>query len=262
MPTSGAEGKEVFRYENGYLSKVHDQVASELNVRIVLQCEVIGTLTCTPNHIEELAAGYLVTSGLVSHHNRMLHLEYIESEAKIDVTLQNNQVLLNKNYSVVKPLGCASGEILFIRVENKDLKMPDTNIEAIKIGDLMRQFNKCSDLFLTTGGVHSCALANSQEIIVCRDDIGRHNAVDKVVGALILQKCGPEGLILLTTGRISSEIVQKAINARLSMIVSRSAPTSRAVELAQEFGLTLVGFARGGNFNLYCCPEKVILRNK
>jgi FdhD protein len=257
MVGSGAEKRQVLKFKNGNLTAVEDVVASEVNIRIVLQCEVIGTLTCTPSNLKELAVGYLITSGLVNDENKLIHLDFVESESKFDVTLQNNNILHQKEYSVVKPLGCASGDILFIRADNKNLKMPNTSIEAIRIGELMRQFNKSSELFLTTGGVHSCALANSQEILVCRDDVGRHNAVDKVIGALYLQDTTCNGLVLLTTGRISSEIVLKAINARLSIIVSRSAPTSRAIELAEQYGLTLVGFARGGNFNIYCCPEKV-----
>jgi len=257
MSIPGAEAREIFRYEKGNLQKVKDSIASEVSVRLVLQCEVIGTLTCTPSNLMELAVGYLITSGLVDDGNRLIHLDFVESESKFDVTLQNNNILNQKEYSVVKPLGCASGDILFIRAENKSLKMPHTSIEANRIGELMRQFNKSSQLFSTTGGVHSCALANSNEIIVCRDDVGRHNAVDKVIGALYLQDINYNGLVLLTTGRVSSEIVLKAINARLSMIVSRSAPTLRAIELAEQYDLTLIGFARGGNFNLYCCPEKV-----
>ncbi len=261
MSLCESKSKGIVRYENGIFFRTNDQIATEIHLRIVLQCEVVGTLTCTPSNLRELAVGYLITSGMVSAENRLIHLEFVESESKFDVTLENNNILQQKEYSVIRPLGCASGDILFIRGESKKLRMPQTSIKASTIFGLMREFNKSSDLFLATGGVHSCALANEKGILVCHDDIGRHNAVDKVIGALSLQGKKCDGLVLLTTGRISSEIVLKAINARLSIIVSRSAPTSRGIELAEKFGLTLVGFARGKKFNVYCSDEKLIIDN-
>ena len=106
-------------------------------------------------------------------------------------------------------------------------------------------------LFKSTGGVHSAAIAERDQILFYSEDIGRHNAVDKIVGECILKDISLEDKILLTSGRISSEIVIKGAKLGLPLIVSRSAPTSLAVELARETGITLVGFARGKRLNIY-----------
>ncbi|MDD3860149.1 MAG: formate dehydrogenase accessory sulfurtransferase FdhD [Bacteroidales bacterium] len=255
-PESGT--REIIRYKNGNKTLTEDIIVTETNFNISIQCEVVGTITCTPSHTKELTAGYLITSGIVSKNNKLLHLEFIEEKKKYDVSLENNNILKEKEFSVFKPLGCGSGESIFIKIENSAEEYPQISIKQKEISELMKEFNKTSDLFRETGGVHSAALATQSGIIVFMEDIGRHNAVDKVVGALYLNKQDISDKVLLTSGRISSEIVVKSIYAGIQIIISRSAPTLKAIELAENNNITLIGFARADNFNIYSCFEKVV----
>lgn len=250
--------RQIIRFKNGNKTVTEDIIVTETNFNISVQCEIVGTITCTPSHTKELTAGYLVTSGIVSKDNKLLHLEYIEDKKKYDVSLENNNILKEKEFSVFKPLGCGAGESIFIKIENSTEGYPQISLKQKEISELMKEFNKTSDLFRETGGVHSAALATQSGIIVFMEDIGRHNSVDKVVGALYLEKQDISDKILLTSGRISSEIVVKSIYAGIQIIISRSAPTLKAIELAENNNITLIGFARADNFNIYSCFEKVV----
>jgi FdhD protein len=249
--------KNIIQYKNGKKTEKSDAIATETIIRMTVQCEKVGTFTCTPSHPEDLAAGYLVSSGIVSEENRLIHLEFIPEKNKFDVTLENNDIMKDKKFEVLKPVGCAGGDQIYIKNKKRKQKSAVVEISKDQIAALMRQFNKTSELFRKTGGVHSAALANTEEILVFREDIGRHNAVDKVIGALYLHHQPLNDKILLTSGRISSEIVLKVMNTGMQMIVSRSAPTQVAIELAEEHHITLVGFARGGNFNVYSGFERI-----
>lgn len=117
--------------------------------------------------------------------------------------------------------------------------------------DLMHNFNSISTLFKDTGGVHTCGLADSTSILKVADDIGRHNALDKIIGWSIMNHLTLSNKILLTTGRISSDIISKMIRASIPLIVSRSAPTSYALEMANDYSIQIIGFARGQRMNVY-----------
>ena len=124
-------------------------------------------------------------------------------------------------------------------------------IEPETVIQLMREFNNRSELFNETGGVHSCALCSIEDLLVHRDDIGRHNALDKILGWGHINNQSFEDKLVLTTGRISSEMLIKIARRGVPVVISRSAPTSLAVELARELNITLVGFARGQKMNIY-----------
>jgi FdhD protein len=132
-------------------------------------------------------------------------------------------------------------------------------VEDRAIRRLMETMTGAAALFRTTGGTHIACLGDSEgRVLFTAEDIGRHNAVDKVVGLALIAGVGVHDLILCSSGRVSSEILSKAARARIPVVVSRSAPTSRAIELAEGFLLTLVGFARGRRMNVYTAPERVV----
>jgi FdhD protein len=123
----------------------------------------------------------------------------------------------------------------------------------------MEEFRKRSEIHRQTGGVHAAALADHTGVLVFREDIGRHNAVDKVIGAYLVKENSFKDRILLTSGRLSSEILQKVQRCRLPIVVSRSAPTDRSVALARERNITLIGFARGRRMNIYSGEERILV---
>ncbi|MCK4980880.1 MAG: formate dehydrogenase accessory sulfurtransferase FdhD [Candidatus Delongbacteria bacterium] len=240
----------IIKFKNGNKSEINDPVVSELDLALAINYKQLSSLICSPTDLEDLTAGFLFTSGITSDENKLIDLNYDKKNKIMHIDMQNNDIIKELVLSKLKPVGCGGGTLLFakrkIERNNSDLKIDHT-----LISDLMNKFNKNSELFLKTGGVHSSAIADCNNILVFREDIGRHNAIDKVIGNLYLSETDLSDKLILTSGRISSEIVMKVINCKIPIIVSRSAPTDRAIELAEKNNVTLIGFARSTNFNIY-----------
>ena len=122
---------------------------------------------------------------------------------------------------------------------------------------MVKKFQMKSELYKTTGGTHSAALSDGENILIFHEDIGRHNAVDKVIGDAFLQQIRLDDKILITSGRVSSEILLKVAKGGIPLLVAISAPTDMAVELANKLGITLIGFARGKRMNVYTHEERI-----
>ncbi|HQO09529.1 MAG TPA: formate dehydrogenase accessory sulfurtransferase FdhD [Clostridiales bacterium] len=250
--------KNIIKYRNNVRSKISDQVVNEMILNLAIDYKNLSFLTCSPEQLEELTAGYLVTSGIVTEENRLVSLNYEESKNIMHIELADNSVIKEMVFSKLKPVGCGAGTLLFNLNRSGNTPAWDFTITNMQISAVMNEFNKSSELFLATGGVHSAAVTDGNSILVMREDIGRHNAIDKVIGNIYLAGKPLSDKIVLTSGRISSEIVLKLIYAGVRMLISRSAPTQKAVELAEENGITLVGFARSTNFNVYSHFERVL----
>ncbi len=135
-------------------------------------------------------------------------------------------------------------------------------LDPDRIFQLSRDFQRNSELWRATHGVHGCALLNSKKIMLFRHDIGRHNAVDKVLGYCLLKSIPTQDKGLLCSGRISSEMILKAIKARIPVVLSLSSATNQAVDLAKRFGITLVGFTRTKGFLVYSHPDRIKVNEK
>jgi FdhD protein len=127
------------------------------------------------------------------------------------------------------------------------------------IGRLVEELFNAQSLYRETGGVHTSALSNGMEIVIVAEDIGRHNTLDKIAGLCLMKKIQPGTRILITTGRISSEMLQKAARMNVPILISRTSPSSLSIEMAERYGITLIGYARKHRFNVYTQPERVHL---
>ena len=125
------------------------------------------------------------------------------------------------------------------------------------IGPLVDQLFESQSLYRETGGVHTSALSDGQEILVSAEDIGRHNTLDKISGLCVLRDVWPKTRILITTGRISSEMLQKAARLQAPILISRTSPSSLSIEMAERYGITLIGYARRQRFNVYSNAQRV-----
>ena len=157
--------------------------------------------------------------------------------------------------------GCGRGITFTDTASLKNLPPNKTliTVSPEEIQNLLKEFRSISELFMQTGGVHSAALADRQKIHLFAEDIGRHNAVDKLIGKAFLEGIPVEDKILLSSGRISGEIMTKVIRNRLPIMISRTAPTCMAITYAEDHGITLIGFARGNRMNIYTHPQRVVL---
>lgn len=248
----------ILQYRQGQIHQVTDVVAAEYDLAIQVNGKDFITLLCTPRSLENLVVGFLFSEGVIQSRDELESLSVDVERKQAQVTLENKDafILAGDQLFAQKTVttACGKGRSMLYLADFNDLAdRIDGNFkfQAAHILELMAQFNRQSQLFLDTGGVHSCALSDGSGILVFEEDIGRHNALDKILGYAMLQDISLHDKMVLTSGRISSEIVGKVARRGIPAIVSRSAPTSAAIEQAQALGMTLVGFARGGKFNVY-----------
>ncbi len=248
----------ILQYRQGQISEVTDVVAAEYDLAIQVNGKEFITLLCTPRSLEDLVAGFLFSEGVIQHRDDLQSLTVDVDRKLAQVTLSNKDEFFlagDKLYAQkTVTTACGKGRSMLYVADFETLAdRPDNTftLRADSILGLMAEFNRKSQLFLDTGGVHSCALSDGNELLTFEEDIGRHNALDKILGHAMMNDVPLDDKIVLTSGRISTEIVAKVARRGIPVIVSRSAPTSAAIEQAQALGMTLIGFARGSKFNVY-----------
>ncbi|TDA69390.1 MAG: formate dehydrogenase accessory sulfurtransferase FdhD [Clostridia bacterium] len=237
------------------------EVAAELPLTIILNDMEIGTVLCTPDRLEDLVVGLLFSMGVLSGTDEISRLDidstkgmaWVESGSYSRLSVQGGL----KRYL---PSGCGGGAGFYTLADARCQPVSSQCIFAAEsIGQWMSEFNHGSQLYARTHGVHSAALAGSEGLLVFREDIGRHNAVDKIIGRCLLDHLEAGDKAVLTTGRISSEIITKVARVGIPLIASRSAPTALALEYAADLGVTVLGRYRKSTFIVYTCPERVDL---
>lgn len=252
---------DVLRYhrEDGF-SRVDDPVVRESLVRIWLNDDEVAVIHALNSELEELAVGFLFTECII---NDVSKIQSIECNDRLhSVTINTNEPTHSCKRSIVRTVSPGCGQVLFaIRpsfAEQFDEVESDIKVKPEKILELMKQLLKSSGLFEETGGVHTSALADCEIIIHITDDIGRHNCIDKLIGRELRNPTVEQSRrMVLTSGRISSEIVTKAIRGHIPFLVSHSAPSEGAIQLAGKYGITLIGFTRGARFNVYSHEERI-----
>jgi len=241
-------------------SRVNDEdaVALEFNLTIVLNGKELVTLLCSPEKLDFLAAGYLCSESLITTKEEIKDIALDKGKGVIEITTREPGKFAGDIFS--RRLIGSSGEkgvVQTIDLRQRERNHSRITISSHEVAALMSDFIQCSDVYQATGCVHSAALCRSQKIILFSDDIGRHNAVDKIFGECLLMDIPLEDRILLTSGRISSEIVLKVAMRNIPILISKSAPTKKGVELAHDLGITLIGFVRGINMNIYSHPWRM-----
>lgn len=241
---------------------VIDEVASELPVSLVVNNEPLVTLLCTPAELVELAVGFLLSEGLIKKRSSIKSTQLSENPLTMKVELADlpgdwEKMFEKKTISS----GCGRG-VTFTNYRMQHERRIDATGPLMSVDDirrLLREFRHISTLYLETGGVHSAALSDGKEILFFSEDIGRHNAVDKLIGKAFLRDVSVENKILLTSGRVTSEIMTKAGRNQFPILISRAAPSCMAVNYAEDIGITLIGFARGDKMNIYTWPNRISL---
>jgi FdhD protein len=149
--------------------------------------------------------------------------------------------------------GCCRGSIYYTAADTQNIRpiASKMKLSADNIFNMMKEFQQRSEVFRATGGVHSAALCDGNRIMLFSEDIGRHNAIDKIFGHCLLNNIPTEEHAIMTSGRVSSEILFKVLKRNIPIILSKSAPTASGVKLANDAGITLVGFVRGKRMNIY-----------
>lgn len=250
----------IWQEREGERRELEDTVVVEAPLTVFFNDREVVTLLCTPRHLDELAVGFLLSEGFLKERTRLEKVEVDGEEGRAVIRYRGDSPVARETFlKRVITTGCGRGTSFYHLTDAFIRPVSETGVmvDGATILRLMREAQKASELFLTTGGVHSAFLANEKEIILLREDIGRHNALDKIIGHCFLHGIATADKMLLTTGRLTSEIILKAARQGIPIVISRSAPTAMAVELGERLGITLIGFVRGSRFNLYTHPYRV-----
>lgn len=249
-------------YNDSLIEPKEVQVVREKPLTLFVNQTELVTMVCSPRALTELGIGFLVTEGLINKPADILSISLREEEGLLWIETSNplspTGAFLRRH--IASCCGKSRAGLYFIN-DARQLRPieADLKVEAQHLLNLINNLEERSATFHLTGGVHSAALADQGEILCTFEDIGRHNAVDKVIGYAFWNEIKPDDKCLLLSGRVASEILIKAVRAGFPLILSRSAPTKLTVELADEFNITVVGFARGHKFTIYSHPERVKL---
>ncbi|MCG2712324.1 MAG: formate dehydrogenase accessory sulfurtransferase FdhD [Candidatus Omnitrophica bacterium] len=250
---------EIFKVSADKEEKVSDLVTEEVPVTVYVNGEELATLLASPSDLKELAVGFLFTSGMIKDFSQIKKITVDTQAWCVYVELLDKQVDLKLMFKRMYTSGCGRGTLFYhaVDVMHRKKQRKGINIQRDHIFNLMRDFQTRSNEFKETGGVHSAALAEGENILVVREDIGRHNALDKIIGYSLIKGIEFDDKIVLTSGRVSSEVLLKVQKTKISVIISRSAPTNQAVKHARDSGITLIGFARGKKMNIYSQKERI-----
>lgn len=251
----------IERLDSAGRSQIQDIVTRESPLTLLLNGRELVTMLCSPDHLDYLAIGFLAAEGILKGKTGIKNI--LVDERTGVVRVETTEAVEDAGEMVFKRLitsGCGRGASFYSAASVRGtIKVEyDIKIAAAEITGLVRAFQRRSEVYRATGGVHSAALCQGTDILVFADDIGRHNAVDKVFGECIINGVETEGRLLVTSGRITSEIVLKVARRGIPVLVSRSAPTSLGVKLALDTGVTLVGFVRGERMNIYANGWRVL----
>ena len=242
-------------YRSEKWTEEHDQVIVEHSVSVMVNGETWVTLMCTPTHLEALGIGFLYNEGVIQSAGEVASTHLCADSTILDIWL-NQSVERPKQWR--RTTGCSGGLTgIGIDLPIETIQPSGKIYTAENIIACSKLFNEEQALYRRTGGVHSSALGDGTHILLRAEDVGRHNTLDKLAGRLLLEELQVEPRTLFTTGRVSSEMLQKAARLRCEVVISRTSPTSLSVEMARQAGITLVGYARSDRFRVYAHNERI-----
>ncbi len=251
--------------------ETQDVVLVEAPIDLIVNSQPLVNIICLPNDLKELAIGFLFSIGIINSINDVKDLKINEGENTINISLRDS-IEFNAKKLEVNPVGrvietsCGiSSPWRNIIKESLDAEKSPLNadksfkIPAKTIFQSIQQLQIETSAFKETGGCHgAAAFDKGGNLLTLKEDIGRHNALDKVIGDLIIKKRDLGDIYLTSTGRLTGDSVLKAIRARSPILASPSAPIESGIRLAFAYGLTLIGFVRGSKMNIYAHPDRII----
>lgn len=228
----------------------------ETPVSLTVNGESWITFMCTPTNLEAMAVGFLYNEGVIEKMEEVADVRVCEHGDNVDVWLSRS---IQQPKSWRRTSGCTGGVTAVDLLSKPDITfdpgLPRFQPEAISM--LVDMLFESQELYRETGGVHTSALSDGEQIVLFAEDIGRHNTLDKIAGLCMMRDIWPQTRVLITTGRISSEMLQKAARLRAPILISRTSPSSLSIEMAERYGITLVGYARRQRFNVYSNANRV-----
>jgi FdhD protein len=242
------------QFRSGEAGVRENELIVEKPVALYVNGDLWLTFMCTPNRLKDLAIGFLFNEAVIDSAQEVVEFHICDNQEIIDVWLDHK---IEKPQEWKRTSGCTGGYTA-IDLTRLDPKINgEVGVEAVQVRHLVERLFESQDLYKKTGGVHTSILTDAGQLVYSAEDVGRHNSMDKIAGMFI--KGGKEfsKKVILTTGRISSDMLQKAARIGAEIVISRTSPTSLSVSLADQWGITLIGYARRDRFNVYTHPQRI-----
>ena len=235
-------------------------VVAERPLTLFLNGREIVTMMTIGDHPEYLAVGYLLNQNMLTPDDRIVGVEYDDDIETVVVRTERETDFEDKLKKKTLTSGCAQGTVFGDLMERFDeLRLdPAATLRTSWLYALTRKINTAPSLYLAAGAIHGCVLCEKDRPLLYMEDVGRHNAVDKIAGYMHLNRVSPDGKIFYTTGRLTSEMVIKTVQMGIPILISRSGFTAWGVELARQAGLTLIGRAKGRRFVALAGAERIV----
>ncbi len=241
------------QYSDGKWQPQTGQVPLEQAVTLIVNGKPWMEMLCTPAMIAELAVGFLYNERLINSVDEVTRVHVCDTADFVEVDTASP---ITKPTTWIKTTGCGGGQTAQ-RLEQQDQPtLNEVTLNAETVARCLDDFLKTQHIQTTSRGIHCSAISDCENILFLADDIGRHNTLDKLTGHILLNAPSLKPSILLTTGRISSEMLQKSARLGVSVVISLTSPNTVTVHLAEEKGMTLIGYARGSRFNVYSHPDR------
>jgi FdhD protein len=256
----GFETAKVFKWTEKGLIEQDRPIVREVPLTIYLNDHEIVTLLCLGDHLKSLAIGFLKSEGLIRRIDDLKSVFVDEANRLVRVEVEEDTNLVEKLFlRRTVTSGCGKGTTFYNALDTliTEKIVSPLKIRVDQVFHLMRRLGEDSGLYKITGGTHNSALATVEDLVLFRTDIGRHNAVDKIYGECFLNNIFLEDKVLVTTGRITSEILIKTGRMGIPILISHSAATSLAISLAEQIGVALIGYVRVKNLVVYTGRERV-----
>jgi FdhD protein len=241
-------------------ARIEIKVPVERPLTLYLNSQEIVTMMTIGDYPEYLALGYLLNQNMLKYNDEVTEVEYDDDLQVVVVRTEHHTNFEAKLKKRTQTSGCAQGTAFGDLLEAvESVALPKAELRTSWLYQMTQTINTMPSLYLEAGAIHGCVLCREGEPLCYTEDVGRHNAVDKIVGTMFDGDRLPlDDFVLAVSGRASFELVQKACLAGIPMLVAVSAPSSLAIDLAEACGITLVGFARGERFNIYTHPERIV----
>jgi len=248
----------INKYHGGSWHSLDSGVIIEKPVSLTVNGQYWLSFMCTPSFLEALAIGFLFNEGLLSSIQDIASVRTCANQDNVDVWLNCN---IEKPADWRRTSGCTGGMTSAKTLEKLRKTKVRDQLTPEKIIELVDDLLNTQQVYREVGGVHTSILTNGEGSFIMAEDIGRHNTLDKISGRYLLEEFKFDNKILITTGRISSEMLQKATRINASIVISRTSPSSLSIEMAEKSGITLIGYARRDRFNIYSHPSRITKDN-
>lgn len=250
----GVEPIEYIAINPGSSMNIQSEIVEESYACLTVNGKDVAQFMCSPRDLDYLAAGFLYNEKIIDHADDIKSL-HISKNNCVDIWINQDFQLPNKR---IITAGCGGGVTFDDLSEIHEPLQSNLTVQVDRLADLMKQVHKGASLYQRSRGIHTAAITDQENISIQVEDIGRHNCIDKLAGAALLEGIQTKDRILFSSGRISSEMINKARRMGIPIVCSRTSPTSLSVKLAKEWNITLIGYLRQKRMRIYNAPKRIL----